>query len=347
LTRGGGGWSLSSLLPFAALVVALLASGCGSHKSPPQVEAQAVFAVQSADPSATSKDLKDGADLLVARLVRLGVPREQIHVRREGAGFTVAFARGLFRATSLPLVTRQTTLEVYDLEKDLAGPSKTAQGDAQPETSLYSLLAPQQQDVEFKGADGWELFNSSTKQLVAGPVKTPEALFKARVAQLQHIKPGKPPYVVFGIPKQTVAVSCGREAVVCPGIARQPTGRAWYLFNPVPELTGSDVASARAVADPSRGSVVLVDLNAEGTRKLRDITRTLFQRGRSLRSPQHLAVVVDRSIRSFPQIDYTDDTLANGISSGGLQIAGLRSPNEAKELALAVEPLPVKVTRVR
>jgi hypothetical protein len=333
-----------SLLLFVVPLVALVASGCGSKKS---AAPQAVFAVQSTDPSATTEDLKSGADLLVARLIRQGAPRDEIHVQREGAGFTVAVARDLVPAKSLPLVTRQSTLEVYDLEKDLAGPSKTAQGDPQPETSLYSLLAPQQQDVEFKGADGWELFNSSTKRLVAGPLKNPEALFTTRVAQRQNIKPGKPPYVVFGIPKQTVAVSCGREAVICPGVAGPPTRGAWYLINPVPKLTSSDVASASAVSDPSQGSVVVVHLNAQGTRRLRELTRILFQRGQLEQSPQHVAFVVDRQIRSFPQIDYTDDTLANGISSGGLQITGLRSQSEAEELALAVEPLPVEFKRIR
>jgi len=332
-----------SLLLFVLAFVALAASGCGSKKSAPQ----AVFAVQSTDPSATTEELKSGADLLVARLIRQGAPRDAIHVQREGAGFTVAFARDLVPAKSLPLVTRRSTLEVYDLEKDLAGPSKNAQGVPQPELSLYSLLAPQQQNVEFKGADAWELFNTSTKQLVAGPAKTPEALFTTRVAQRQNIKPGKPPYVVFGIPKNTVPVSCGPEAVVCPGGGAQPTSRSWYLFSPVPQLTSSDVASASAVTDPSQGSVVRIDLNAEGTRKLRELTRVLFQRGQLEQSPQHVALVVDRQIRSFPQIDYTDTTLANGVSSGGLQITGLRSQSEAQELALAVEPLPVKFTRLR
>jgi hypothetical protein len=336
-----------SLLLFVVFV-ALVAGGCGSHKH--KAEAQAVLAIQATDPSATDQDLKNGADLVVDRLARLGVPRDQINVRRDGASLKVEFPRRLVPATSLSLVTRQTRFEVYDLEKDLAGPSKTAQ----PATSLYSLLAPQQQEIEFKGADGWELFDKSTRKLVAGPTKIPEALFKTRVAKLRHVKPGKPPYVVFGIPKKTVAVSCGPQAVVCPPGVATAVQRTWYLFtyrpsdeaHPVPELTSTDVAGAADEVDPIQGPVVVVDLTGAGTRKLREVTRTLYQRGQLLQSPQHLALVVDRRIRSFPQIDYRDETLASGISSGGVQIAGLRTPDGAKELARALQPLPVKVTRV-
>jgi hypothetical protein len=90
----------------------------------------------------------------------------------------------------------------------------------------------------------------------------------------------------------------------------------------------------------------LVDFDREGNRKLRELTRALYQRGQLLQRPQHLAVVVDREIRSMPQIDFTDDALANGINRGPLA-ATLVSTNQAKRIALALEPLPVRFTRIR
>ena len=53
-------------------------------------------------------------------------------------------------------------------------------------------------------------------------------------------------------------------------------------------------------------------------------------------TPQHFAIVLDRDIKSFPQIDYTDPSLSNGIAGGG------RSPSigkysEAKDLAIVLQ----------
>jgi hypothetical protein len=346
--KARGGASRLSLL-LIALVFALAVSGCGSKKSAPQ----AVFAVQASDSSTTSDELKSGADSLAERLALIGVPREQVHVQHRGTRFTVEVQRDVVSARSARLATKHSALEVYDLENDLAAASKAARGGPKPATSLYSLLAPQQQQVELKGADQWELFDASTKRLVAGPAATQETLFKTRVAKAHNIKPGRPPYVVFGIPTKAAVVSCGPRAVLCPGVALSMK-TTWYLFtyrptdatHPVPELTSSDVTRAQAEVDAAHSPVVLVDFDREGNRKLRELTRALYQRGQLLQRPQHLAVVVDREIRSMPQIDFTDDALANGINRGPLA-ATLVSTNQAKRIALALEPLPVRFTRIR
>lgn len=219
------------------------------------------------------------------------------------------------------------------------------QGKPKPAASLYSLLAPQQPSVEFKGADQWELFNASTKRLVAGPLPDPELLFTTRAAKLRHVRPGKPPYVVFGVPKGTVVVSCGKQATVCPDAA-PATRTSWWLFSNASALTKTNVTGAHADIDPAGGAVVLVDFDQAGQRRLRELTRTLYERGRRLQEPQHLAVVVGGAIRSMPQIDFTDTTLANGIG-GALTVARPGSPRGAKRLALALEPLAVRFTRVR
>jgi preprotein translocase subunit SecD len=340
-----GGMSRLSLLLLLLPFVAFVAAGCGSKSAP-----RAVFDVRASDPSATNQDelLQEGADLLIERLALLGVPKEQIQVQRERTYASVEVPRELVTPASSRLATRTATLEVYDLEDDLAGSSKTAEGDVKPAPSLYSLLAPQQQQVEFKGADEWELFNTSTKDLVAGPKATPEALFRTRVAKARGIKPGKPPYVVFGVPRYTIAVSCGRAARSCPGASGPADETTWYLFKyqpPVPELTSGDIARVRTEIDPAQGSVVVIDLDRAGKGKFRDLTRTLYERGKRLQRPQHLAIVANGELRSWPQIDFTDPVLANGLADGPLS-ASFSSAKEAKKLALALEPLPVSFSRL-
>ncbi len=61
-------------------------------------------------------------------------------------------------------------------------------------------------------------------------------------------------------------------------------------------------------------------------------------------TPQHFAIVLDREIKTFPQIDPTDSDLAGGISGGRAQIQGLESIDEANDIAIVLQTgaLPVK-----
>src|SRR5439155_1335199 len=69
------------------------------------------------------------------------------------------------------------------------------------------------------------------------------------------------------------------------------------------------------------------------------ITRDEWLRGKLQNSPQHFAIVLDGEIRSFPQIDYTDSSLSDGIDPiNGAQITGIGSLREAKDLAKAADP---------
>jgi len=345
--RRGGVSRLFLLL--LALLVALAGAGCGTKKAH-KSEAQVVVAVKPVDAAAENQDLQRGADALVKRLEVLGVPRDEVNVVRRGGGLAVEFPRGRLPTRLLSLATKTATLELYDLEHDVAAPSKTAQDEVKPAASIYGLLAGQQPNVEFRGADQWELFSSKTKKLVAGPFATPEQLFKTRIANARHIKPGQPPYVVFGVPKRTVVVFCGTRAIVCPGFASTPIARSWYLFEHDPDLTGNDLnlSATRADIDPSLGPVVLTEFKDAARAKFQALTRALYQRGVLLRRPQHIAIVVDGEIKSFPQIDYTDSSLANGIN-GDAQITGLRSEQEATALALALQAgaLPFRFVRLQ
>ena len=74
------------------------------------------------------------------------------------------------------------------------------------------------------------------------------------------------------------------------------------------------------------------------------ITRDEWIRGKLRQQPQHFAIVLDREIKTFPQIDFTDSSLSSGIGGGRAQIQGLDSLQEAKDIALVLQTgaLPVK-----
>src|SRR5262249_1551633 len=159
------------------------------------------------------------------------------------------------------LMGKTAELEFYDLEADLTGPSKSvgATGQPIPEPNVYSLLAGQQALVKQKGANEWYLLDKTNKKVIAGPASSKEALYDTKQAtklkltarplqgssgstrSLQAAPPtkkaekSKPSYVVFGVPKKTVVVSCGTDAVACPGVNATPTGRTWYLFKSDPD----------------------------------------------------------------------------------------------------------------
>jgi SecD/SecF fusion protein len=300
------------------------------------------------------------------RVDKLGVSEPE--VRRQGSDQIVIQLAGVHDPkAAAALIGKTAQLEFYDLEADLTGPSKSAvQGQPNPEPNVYSLLASQQALVKEKGANAWYLFDKATKKVIAGPAASRAALFDTKPAKRLHIsarsvaaakpkkKPAKPSYVVFGVPTHTVVISCGTSAVVCPGVGT-PTGTTWYLFkydpnnaeNPIPELGGADLklSGTRADLDPSRGPVVLMEFTGKGSKKFQKITQGLYNRGGLLNTPQHFAIVLDREIKSFPQIDYTDSSLAGGIS-GNAQITGLSSFTEAKNLALVLQTgsLPYKFT---
>ncbi len=79
-----------------------------------------------------------------------------------------------------------------------------------------------------------------------------------------------------------------------------------------------------------------MQFTGKGSDKFQKITSGLYRRGNLLGAPQHFAIVLDREIKSFPQIDPNDSSLSNGIS-GNAQITGLNSFSEAKNLALVLQ----------
>ncbi len=119
-------------------------------------------------------------------------------------------------------------------------------------------------------------------------------------------------------------------------------------------MTGADLklSGTRQDFDPQTNEpIVSMKFTGAGAKKFAAITLAEAQRGKLLTNTvgggtpifQHFAIVLDREIRSWPQIDWQQ--YPGGISgSNGAQISGNFTVGEAKDLALVLQTgaLPVK-----
>src|SRR5262249_11730747 len=234
------------------------------------------------------------------------------------------------------IIGQTAQLELYDLEADMTSPSIDSQGNITAAPSVYALLKPVQ-SLALTKSNGeppeWYLFDKKHK-LVAGPVSTRAALFTSQHPKLQEGEH------VFAVPHGTVIITCGSTnpktaPAVCPGNQSTPLVKNFYLFKyrpstnnkveGIPELTGKDLnaGGVSADVDPTTGApLVRLSFHSHGDQEFQRVTRRLYQRGQLRQAAQHFAIVLDRDIKSFPQIDYTDSSLSDGISGGG-QITGV------------------------
>jgi SecD/SecF fusion protein len=170
---------------------------------------------------------------------------------------------------------------------------------------------------------------------------------------------------VLPVPHGTTVITCqggAEHAVVCPGdpAGVPPPGKVdYYLFKhgaypgdrngPYPNLTGNELklSGTRQDFDPQSGEpVVLLQFNNKGNKAFFKVTRNEGLRGQIRKQSQHFAIVLDNEIRSFPQIQFDDPRVNNGINPAGTgaQITGIQSLKEAQDLALVLQTgaLPVK-----
>jgi SecD/SecF fusion protein len=314
-----------------------------------------------------SSALDRSVSIMRQRVDKLGVAEPEI--RKQGSNQIVIELAGVHDpAKAASIIGKTAQLELYDLETSVTGPSLTASGNPQETSSLYGLLSASQTRALAKSGqpDGYYAFGENKVKSV-GPANT-------RAAALQQAKQAKlkRPFTVLALPQNTVVTTCDSSEVVCPGnlpqqgnsIPPPPSGRSYYyLFvnNPdlkkvddvkgVPELTGSDLklSGTRQDFDPTTNEpVVLMQFTGSGSHKFQEVTSEEYNRGRNRNGlPQHFAIVLDREIRSFPQIDPTKSDLAGGIS-GNAEISGIGSIGEAKDLALVLQTgaLPVNFVQI-
>jgi SecD/SecF fusion protein len=300
-------------------------------------------AVPPKDRKLTDEDLDRSVEIMRNRVDRLGVAEPEI--RTQGSNQIAIQLPGVKDpAAAAAIIGKTALLELYDLETSLVPPSIDAQGNMIATTKLYDLLA-RVQSLTKKGASSYYVFDGK-KKLVVGPVRQEKSALARWGGELPK------GHKLFGVPDGLVVVTCGPDAVVCPGAIG--TVRSFYLlrFEPpdVPQMTGADLKldGTRADFDTSPGGngqpVVLMEFTDKGADTFEEITRAEWLRGQLRGTPQHFAIVLDREIETFPQIDYTDRSLSGGIGGGRAQITGLDSLQEAKDIALVLQTgaLPVE-----
>ncbi len=315
-------------------------------------------AVPPKDRKLTKEDLDRSVSIMRSRVDKLGVAEPEI--RTQGSDqISIQLPGVKDPAAAAGIIGKTAQLELFDLERDLVSPSidaRTRQPIATPK--LYDLLAGQQALADKGTPDTYYVFRTKGKTLVRGPVQTKQAALAKWGGKLP------PGHKLFAVPPNTVVIRCGAGgAVVCPGVAQtNPTQNSWYLmrYTPpeVPEMTGSDLklSGTRQDFDTRTGeAIVLMEFTKKGGDKFEEITRDIAQRGKLLFNTvgggqgdpsaflQHFAIVLDREIKSWPTIDFTE--YPGGITgSNGAQISGLQSIREAKDLALVLQTgaLPVE-----
>jgi len=337
--------------PTLALVVLGSAAGCDSTSERASTTAKDAFVVLQAQTREgvplRREDLDTVVSIIRKRAESLGV---KVIVQPEGQDRVIIQfpGRRVTRRESLPL-TDPGVLEFFDLETSLVGPSIDSHGAPVEHTSLYELLAAVQSQAKAGTSSAYYVFNGETKKLVAGPFATEEEAQKPLTA--------KPNTQLFAVPPHIVVITCDKNAVVCPGASGAgalPDRQYYYLFKydppRVPQMTGDDLklSGTRADFDPQNGQpIVTIEFTHAGGKKFQQITADEWTRGRITNAPQHFAIVLDRKIRTFPQIDYMDSSISGGIGGGRAQIEGLESNDEAKSIAVVLQtgalPLRLKV----
>jgi SecD/SecF fusion protein len=336
-------------LILAALVgVALLGiPGSPAHKKPTlglDLQGGLEVVLRAEPPRGTSKLPAGALDRSVTvirnRIDKLGVSEPL--VTKQGSNEIVVELAGVHNVQdAINIIGKTAQLELYDLEPAVVGPSAAAGGGVRPTPTLYGLLAGVQSQTKQSQPEAWYLFNAK-KKLFAGPRPTKASLLG--LAKVKRLKTIPKSFKLFAVPHNTVVVSCGSGAAVCPGNV-PPSSTWWYLFKHdekahVPQLTGKDLklSGTRADVDPDTGQPeVLMHFTGHGGKVFQEVTAAEWARGHTAGTPQHFAIVLDREIKSFPQIDPTDSTLAGGISGGNARITGLASAKEAKDLALVLQ----------
>jgi len=300
-------------------------------------------AVPPPNRSLTEEDLDRSVEIMRSRVDRLGVTEPEI--RTQGSDQIVIQLPGVSDPeAAADIIGKTAQLELYDLETSLTGPSISFEGDPVEFASLYQLLSRVQAQTDEGTPQAYYVFNSKTKRVVVGPVATEEEALKKWKGKLPEGRE------LFAVPEGMVVVTCGEGAVVCPGAQGAgvlPDRTYYYLleYDPpnVPQMTGEDLklSGTRADYDTSPGAggrpIVTMEFTNRGSDRFEEITRNEWLRGKTLSKPQHFAIVLDREIKTFPQIDYTDSTLAGGIGGGRAQIEGLDSFQEAKDIAIVLQ----------
>jgi preprotein translocase subunit SecD len=341
--------SLTAQRSFGVLLLVAALAGCGGNalRSEGRPGVELTFHVEPASwmklsPSATGQVVK----IIRARLERLGATGT-VRSNPDAHTVVVRIDGPKLRPDERAVVGAQARLELFDLEPALLAPSITKQGEPVATRSLSDLL------TRARATGPPSAYYLFARRGAHDPLAGPDAT-KAKLLSDAHRKPSAHDQVM-AVPRDSEVVTCSTaSATICPGDPEgvPPVGMTdYYLFKygrykagglggPYPSMTGADldISKTRQDFDPATGQpVVLIQFNAQGNKAFATVTKNEAERGSIIKQSQHFAIVLDNAIRSWPQIDY--QLYPNGINptGTGVQIAGMASAKEAKNLALVLQ----------
>jgi SecD/SecF fusion protein len=322
----------------------------------------------------TPEDLDRSVSIMQDRINKFGVSEPEI--RKQGKDQIVIQLAGIHNPeAAAALIGKTAQLLFFDLESDLTGPSNV-NGNPVAIPSRYELLK-QVQDRKGVGTQGYYLFKTKTetkkpaKKGGKPTTKTTHSLVATANTRTELLKrfQGKLPsgYEVLKTPANTLVVACPAASGCIGAQAASQSGAYYYLFDYFagnrdgrpPELTGNDLDSGaiRADIDPNSGGwATLLGFSGYGSKMFQKITRSEYDCGKQRASLAghggdrslvqqyacHSAIVLDNQIQSTPYIDYTDPSLAQGISGGAQITTG--DQKSANDLATILQTGALPVT---
>ncbi len=198
------------------------------------------------------------------------------------------------------------------------------------------------------------LFNSLTRQWIAGPTDTQKDLFSELPGQKQPANSQ-----ILTVPQGTLVVQ--KEPDPGQSQANDPNSpdAQWFVIKDRPALSGTDITDPKPNTDPTGGFVVTFGFSGDGRQQFSDVTKAISERGLQNAPPGcssdptcvdansgHFAVVLDQQIKSRPIVNFVDNP--TGIDGRtGAEIQGL-SQGESTDLSqiLQIGALPVTLNQI-
>ncbi|MFL5960060.1 MAG: protein translocase subunit SecD [Gaiellaceae bacterium] len=316
----------------------------------------------------TASQMQTAQQIMTSRVNKLGVSSPNVAV--QGGNEIVIQLAGVHDPAKAEKIIGSTgKLYFFDFEKDLAPPTVNTSGVPTPVKSLYDLLTSVKDEAKRGTPSEYYLFRvkkvtkNVTSKVNGKKVTKPHTTTTTKVLEgpvprlhqlLRRYGGEKPPH------SQVLAVPAHRL------VAHSPGGKPWYLFkfytdaahpNGPPELTGNDLKESQIGADIASDTgqpEVVMGFTSHGAHEFRDITKAEYDRGQQAAGlagqtgnsdptvvqqyAQHNAIVLDGVLQSTPYIDYTDNSLSEGIVGGQARITmGAGGLGAAKSLALILQ----------
>jgi len=315
----------------------------------------------------TTAGMQTAQNVIDSRVNKLGLTSPNVAIQG-GNEIVVQLAGVHDPAKAAKIIGTTGKLLFFDFEPDLAPPTVNASGQPTPLTSLYSLLTAVKSQAKKGTPAGYYLLKSktvTTKATTKVKGKKPKPKTTTTHKTLQGPAPIRQLLLPYGGKQpphtQIFAVPANRLVVHSIG------GKQWYLFkdfppspkrpNGPPELTGTDLVESGIMADINAQTgqpEVVLAFTHHGAQEFQRITKAEYQRGQRnagfagksgdhnlstiVQYAGHNAIVLDGVLQSTPYIDYTDNSLSEGIAGGGATIQmGAGGLAAAKSLALVLQ----------